>query len=461
MGAGLAGLVAAYELTKRGHEVLVLEASDRIGGQVRTVDWHELRVDTGAEAMFLGGPHLKHLVAGLGLTDQLVAPEPGSSWLHTRRGLTKLPEGVGPTGPTKLKPVVKSGLLSPFALARAGLEPLIARRKIPGDISVGDFITRRFGRAVADTFVDPLLGNLHAGDIHRLSLVSTAPQLVPAAREGRSLVWRKSLRDGPSAPSGNVGDAGAAPSGSVSAPSAAGPRVPPFASFATGLESLVDAVAENLTIRMNTPARSARRTPQGWEVVTDTETFGAEQLVIAAPAPVAAALLEPVVPGIGADLTANRTADVATVLLAYPAPAAGANPALRDGNGILLRSDSGRLLKAATFLSRKWAHLRSDDVFIVRASVGRAGSDALDFVDDDTLAKRVHHELADLIDLQPRPLDSLVTRWPAAYPQLEIGHAARIAKVREALAPHPVRLVGAAFDGLGMPSVVKSALAGS
>src|SRR4026209_2870075 len=36
-GAGLAGLCCAYELMKKGHEVIVLEASGRHGGHVFTV----------------------------------------------------------------------------------------------------------------------------------------------------------------------------------------------------------------------------------------------------------------------------------------------------------------------------------------------------------------------------------------------------------------------------------------
>ncbi|WP_432560283.1 protoporphyrinogen oxidase [Granulicoccus sp. GXG6511] len=444
VGAGFAGLATARSLSQQGHDVTILEATERIGGQVRTIGWHGLPVDVGAEAMFLGGPHLKPLLIDLGLTDQLVAPTAGTSWLQKGKKLVPLPAGVGPSGPTQLKPVMKSGLLNPFALARAGLEPVLARKKIDGDLSVGDFITRRFGRAVAETFVDPMLGNLHAGDIDRLSLVSTAPQLVPAARAGRSLVRKKT--HGPSSAGQETSRPGARP-------------LPPFASFATGLETLVDALAANLTIHRNAPVRGVRRTPCGWDITTDSGTFAAERLVLAVPANVAAALLEPTLPGITGDLTAGRVADVATVVFAYPAAAAD-NPALRDGNGLLLRSGSGRLLKAATFLSRKWAHLHSDEVFLVRASAGRAGSDALDLVDDATLAKRLHRELADIIELNHRPVDTLVTRWPGAYPQLEVGHAARMAGIRERLAEHPVRLVGTAFDGIGLPSVLKSALAG-
>src|SRR5262245_33004717 len=38
IGAGLGGIAAAYELTAVGYEVMVVEARDRLGGRVHTLD---------------------------------------------------------------------------------------------------------------------------------------------------------------------------------------------------------------------------------------------------------------------------------------------------------------------------------------------------------------------------------------------------------------------------------------
>ena len=38
VGAGMAGLVAAYELKRAGHRVTIVETQDRVGGRVKTFD---------------------------------------------------------------------------------------------------------------------------------------------------------------------------------------------------------------------------------------------------------------------------------------------------------------------------------------------------------------------------------------------------------------------------------------
>jgi phytoene dehydrogenase-like protein len=63
VGAGLAGLTCAKELTEAGRQVLVLEAADQIGGRVRT-DYHDdgYRLDRGFQVLFTAYPAaMRHL----------------------------------------------------------------------------------------------------------------------------------------------------------------------------------------------------------------------------------------------------------------------------------------------------------------------------------------------------------------------------------------------------------------
>lgn len=58
VGAGLAGLVAARQLHRSGHDVVVLEASDGIGGRVRTDLVDGFRLDRGFQVLLTGYPEL-------------------------------------------------------------------------------------------------------------------------------------------------------------------------------------------------------------------------------------------------------------------------------------------------------------------------------------------------------------------------------------------------------------------
>jgi len=52
IGAGPAGLTAAYELLKENYEIIILEESEEIGGIARTVKYHEHRMDIGGHRFF-------------------------------------------------------------------------------------------------------------------------------------------------------------------------------------------------------------------------------------------------------------------------------------------------------------------------------------------------------------------------------------------------------------------------
>ncbi len=78
IGGGVTGLAAAWEASRRGVSVTVLEASTRFGGKVRTsaldLPTGPLVVDEGADNFLARVPDAVELCVELGLGDQLTQP---------------------------------------------------------------------------------------------------------------------------------------------------------------------------------------------------------------------------------------------------------------------------------------------------------------------------------------------------------------------------------------------------
>ena len=72
VGAGAAGVSAAFWLRRSGAEVTVYEAGDRVGGRCRTIVRDGYRFDVGAGALPSTGKALLRLVDALGVSDEVV-----------------------------------------------------------------------------------------------------------------------------------------------------------------------------------------------------------------------------------------------------------------------------------------------------------------------------------------------------------------------------------------------------
>ncbi|EYR61992.1 protoporphyrinogen oxidase, partial [Actinotalea ferrariae CF5-4] len=447
VGAGVSGLVAARDLARAGCDVTVVEAGDRAGGQLRTEVMGSQHVDVGAEGLHLAAPALAALLDDLGLTADLRTAAPSRTVIWTGRRLRPLPAGVTPTGPSRLAPVVRSGLLTVPGMVRAGLEPLLARPLRADDVAVGELLRRRFGHEVVDRLVDPLLGGLHGGDVDRLGVAAVAPQLLGAARAGRSLLRARRRT--------------------------AGGGAPVTVSWTGGLAVLVDALVATPGVTVTTRTRvvgleqAGRRHRVHLEGPADGgpasvtgdaaaggTTLDADVVVLAVPAPVTAALLRPTRPAAAEPLGRTATTSVVTVVARYRH---GLVPP--DVTGVLVPSSAGATLKAATVLTARWEHLRGsaerDD--LVRLSAGRVGGPDLHAMDDATLVDRLHRDLAAALDVRGGPDATVVHRWPDALPRLEVGHVERTTAARAALADVPgLALAGASYDGLGVAACVGS-----
>ncbi len=60
IGAGVSGLIAAYELEQAGYRPVVLEKSGEVGGRIKTVDMNGVALDLGFQVLLSAYPMAKH-----------------------------------------------------------------------------------------------------------------------------------------------------------------------------------------------------------------------------------------------------------------------------------------------------------------------------------------------------------------------------------------------------------------
>ena len=480
VGGGVCGLVAAHSLQKSGCQVTLVEASDGLGGQVRSARLDGQAVDLGAEAAPLRAPGVQKLITELGLDESMIHPTQGTSLLSSRHGVVPLPDGVTPVGPTKLLPTIASRVLSPADLLRAGLEPVLARPQ-PAGVTVGEFIGARFGKGVATAIVDPLVGAIHAADINAFALESVSPGLVRTATSGDSILQETVRREL------GLGENGSRLGRHAKHPTKA-PRTPTMGSWRQGMGELTTALSANVTVLTGTRAvaltrgetpQDATRSGMDTDDVTRTEdrtasangreqqgtsgrwllevadesgrrTLTADSVVLATPTAVSAELLRSVAPDTASTLSRERAVTVAAVVLRIDRPT---HP-LAEAVDWFVGSAWSPLIRQVVNLTNKWPDRHPADTHLLRLNVGRDRGINIDQWSDEELGAASVEELG-RIGLRVNPHNHLVHRFTAAMPQPGPLHHERIDAVRTGLSRLPgLFAAGAGVNGAGVPNAI-------
>ena len=298
IGGGISGLATAYFL-RRGKEppyVTVIEGADRLGGKVLTCRVGEFLVDTGPDSL-LGLPALRSLLEELGLAGAVVPVAPLGFYVWSRGRLRRMPPGTLFGVPDRLIPLLRSRLLSPLGVLRAGLDLLLPRQNLPDDASVAELLRPRFGTQLFERLVEPLLGGIHAGRASELSARSTVPDIDALVRANRSpyLAVRRLRRQA----GRRAGDQAGQRAGHQAAK---GVR-PAMVTLDLGLGQLISALTGALAqsdVRLGTRATALQRTTAGFEIHIEDgggrATLEADAVVVATPTFATADLVEALSP---------------------------------------------------------------------------------------------------------------------------------------------------------------------
>ncbi len=397
LGGGVSGLAAAFYARREypEAEVVVLEASERFGGTVRTVAKDGFVLDLGPDALLTRKPAGLELCRILGLEHRLIARNPEGRAVYVRRNgeLRRLPASMRMFVPLDESELRASGVLSAPGAARVFRGPLTAATgpgSVPGrraadDESIEAFFSRRFGAEMYRYLAEPLTAGILGGDGSRLSMAANFGELVRLEREHGQIIPALRERFGGSAPP--AGAAAESKAGSIAEQPAAAAAEKPlrgaaeqpagadvFRSFPGGMCELTGALEEALRedegCRLELNSRVAGIARGGRTVSPDSglgapaagrsrwrvERAGggsveADAVICALPAYAASRVISSIDPELAPLLAETVYSRAAAVFLAIPTEAVAMD---LSGSGYLVPRAEGGIVTACTWSSRKW-----------------------------------------------------------------------------------------------------------
>lgn len=447
-GGGIAGLTAAYELSRLAKQgaaidVVLFETSHRLGGIVETIHEGGFVIEGGPDGWVTEKPWARSLAEELGLGEEIVYSNDAKrkTYVLFDGQLKALPDGMRMIVPANLDALDRSELFSAEAkfayhgeIGRAAELKANAPRQ---DESIASFVQRHFGDEVLHKVGAPLLRGVFGGDVSTLSARAVMAPFVSMEREHGSLI--SAMQNHSAANNGK--------------------QAPIFTTLRNGTGTLVDAMIAAIPqnwIRLSTTVNSISHNDDSWTVRTSASEEDFDAILLAVPAHIAQQLLQP----IDARASELLTMDSSSAVVVAFGFGSAATLSVPPGFGFLVPDNETSLLLACTFVDQKFAHRAPEGGKLLRAFFGGKAAERLLNCSNDEAAAVARLELAHILGPLPEPQVTIVRRWPRSLPQYAVGHLERMEELEQRVKKlSGLRLLGNAYHGVGLPDLIRDARA--
>ena len=427
IGAGITGLTAAFELKDRGIDCTVFDASDRVGGCIKTVQEDGYLVECGPNTLLDIHPKIGKLISRLGLEDQRCNANPTANNRFIVRDGRPLALPASPP----------AFLTSPAFSVKAKLalmkEPFI-RSKSNESESLADFVKRRLGQEFLDYAINPFVSGVYAGDPEKLSTCYAFPKLYALEQKYGSLIkgairGAKERREREEVASKDAR----------------------MFTFDDGLDVLPRRLEEKLgrAVRLNQPVHYIEKTACGWKI--DGEAF--TDVVMAIPTHKMPQIQTPF------DLSALKEIyypPVTSLSLGFKATQF-THPL--NGFGMLIPKVEKRYSLGALFPSSIFPGRAPDGMALLTVFIGGAQSPDRALQNEDEIMANVLADLHALLGLNGTPKYQRFSVWPQAIPQYNIGYEKYLNQMTQVEKEHPgIHFAGHYRDGISVANSILSGL---
>ena len=433
VGAGIGGLTLAYELEKLGQTVTVIEASEQVGGVIKSSIVNGCQIENGPNTLTLS-PEIKQLVSELELSSELLLASPTAKkrYLGVRQTLSPLKLVAAPSSFLEF-------LLTPILSVAAKIRifsDLYKRPTKEDDLSVYSFFYRHFGREVAENLVSAVLNGIYAPDIKKLSARSCLSKFWQADQSKgsviRGLLANKTKRG-------------------------------PVCSFNGGLEILPRALASGLSdLRLETKVESL--SPSDGEVTVrlskgvalEEEVIRVKKVIITSERDSAAKLVSNIDKGISSLISEIPHSPIGILNLKVPTSSIRHSS---DGFGFLIPPKDGYPVLGCIFSSSIFPERCESGTTLLTVFSGGVHSPTLANVEIEEIKAKVIKEIKNLLTISAEVEVLSAKHWSSAIANYPLGHY----KTQEAVSQFEerlpsIKLLAAWLDGVSLPDRVKLSL---
>ncbi|HYY97691.1 MAG TPA: protoporphyrinogen oxidase [Pyrinomonadaceae bacterium] len=409
VGAGIAGMLAAYSLDRKGYEVTLLEESGRAGGLIQTVRTEYGMAERAAHSLLASGPVVE-FCRELGVELAEVRRDSRARFIVRSGKLRKFPLGVGEA----------VGALGRAAFARARAD----------EHDLDSWGRTHLGGAAVDYLLTPFVRGIYGIQPAELGVDAAFPMLsVPPGQTLLGSALRKALKRHPKNGDGMKAPNGGAGKGRRESKRMVAPRY--------GMDDLTSRLEKRLEERLGGRFRRGVRV----EEIPD-----APNVLLATPAYAASRLLQSSAPELGRALAGVRYTPIVSVTAFVPVESL-TRPV--KGVGALVPAKEGRKSLGILFTSSSFEGRVNDESRYVSFAVLLGGSSQPHWATatDAEIEEAVCGELEALLGVRGEAARLVISRWAHAIPQYSVTLPAVWRLARETWCATPGHLLCGNYTG--------------
>ena len=386
IGAGISGLIAAYDLHKKGKKVLIIEKTSRVGGCLFSSTKEGFTLEHGANTLVLT-PRIQSLLEELHLIAQVKEP----AFKPFRQYVWSIKHSAPREVPRSPKALFLSDLFSLTEKSRL-IVGLFKKTSVSNESTVSQLFSSLLGSPIVERAMAPALRGIFGGDLTKLKIAAVFPKIAAHLQNGGSLFsYAKLLKS----------------------------RGRKIFHLSGGNAQITDALALLLSnnIRKEIEVTQIAKVDHEFLVTlknnSQSSVIKTKELYFAISGE---ALSQIVATSFETTLPIQRFAPITVLHFAYNSK----QPLLKEAFGILFPKNTPFSSIGILFNSDLFPHASPKDQSLL--TVCRGGIDSKDESDisDEDLIALSKNELKEIFTIPENLLSSLaVTRWKHAIPQYE------------------------------------------